>query len=170
MRYMPVPPVEELPSIVELDLDVREYWYEGFRRVIVVPDDDGCVVLSVDVYQRGAVGGDVGATLEVGADSAPILEYRRVETRGLEIQGQEPSMVEAVVLRTNERVETINVRLRYCGLASIPDYEEVGDVYKRLVEIIEGRSVDEAPLSPPAPVERVYRSRGIRSGRRRRSQ
>lgn len=167
---MPVPGVEELPSIVELDLGVREYWYEGFRRVIVVPDSDGCVLLSVDVYRRGAVGGDAGAALDTGANGGLALEYRQVEMDGLEIRGQEPSMVEAVVLRVNGRVETINVRLRYCGLPSVPNYEEVAGVYKRLVSVIEERSVDEAPLSPPAPVERVYRSRGIRSGRRRRSQ
>ncbi|HIQ55405.1 MAG TPA: hypothetical protein EYH59_01810, partial [Pyrodictium sp.] len=45
-------PVTEQPEIVEQPLGVREYWFETFRRVVVVPENNNCFLISMDVYSR----------------------------------------------------------------------------------------------------------------------
>ena len=157
-----VPPASRQPDVVEAELGVREYWFETFRRVLVIPDSEGCYVLSVDVYSRGAVAGDVLDSEDVG----PVrVSYVKLRVGDLDLGGVSPDYAEAVVLYAGDRVETVNVRLRFCGVKSFPSYEDVWRLYRRLVELVEGRDPALNPLKQPQVVEKVYAARGLLRGR-----
>jgi len=154
----PIPPPAPLPEVVEAELGVREYWYEVFRRVLVVPDGDGCYLLSIDVYSTSPPAGEERAVL-----SASLVKLRYMAP-GLEpprLNGVKPEYVEAVVVETPGRREIVNVRLRYCGLSDVPSHEAVAGVYREIVTAVEGRDPARLPLTAPEPVARVYASRGL---------
>jgi len=160
-----VPPASEQPPIVEAELGVREYWYETFRRVLVIPDGDGCFLLSVDVYTplRGEEWREGGRLEAAGV----VLHYLQLAGSGLALGGNVPEAAEAAVVEAGGRRELGNVRLRYCGLAAPPSYDDVYRVYRRLVTALEGRDPATSPLQAPEPSPRVYASRAPRARKRR---
>jgi hypothetical protein len=160
-----VPPFSPQPSIVEAELEAKEYWYETFRRVLVIPDGSGCYLISIDVHSLGKPSGE-----EAGVMEAPgvKLRYLSVPASEFKVGDVEPLSAEVVVVETGERVETVNLRLRYCGLKEAPGYSVVETLYRKAVMLIEGRDPEREPLTPPEPVERVYKARGLAKPRRRR--
>jgi hypothetical protein len=158
-----VPPASQQPEVVEAELGVREYWFETFRRVVVIPDGEDCYVLSVDVYSRGEVAGDVLDTEEVG----PVrVSYVGLDVGDLNLGGVSLEHAEAVILYAGNRVETVSVRLRFCGARSFPGYEDVWHLYRHLVRLVEGRDPALNPLKQPQVVEKVYAARGLIRRRR----
>ncbi|ABM80288.1 hypothetical protein [Hyperthermus butylicus] len=160
---MSVPPAAEQPEIVEAEMGVAEYWYETFRRVLVIPAGNGCVLLSVDVYSKldGLEGLEI---LEVVESGRVKVYYARYPGKPPSLDSLEPVKAELVVVEAlnpdvGHRVEAVNVRLLYCGLKGKPGYQEVWSIYRRIVVDIEGRDPEKSPLRPPELVERVYRYR-----------
>ena len=150
-----------LPSIEERGLGVREYWYETFRRVVVVPlAESGCFLLSVDVYRlaEGVEEERVVGELAVGEDDVRLVYLRlgEEEVSRLSLRGLKPvsGEVVAVVSSGGERVELSNVRLVYCGLDSVPGYDEVWHVYREAVLLVEGRDPEKEPLDALLEEER----------------
>ena len=86
--------MREQPKVVEAPLGVKEYWYDTFYRVVVIPEAaTGCYLLSMDLYVPGWRGS--GERLEVTyAGRRVALAYQRLE--GLEYDG--PGRLEGVEL------------------------------------------------------------------------
>jgi hypothetical protein len=163
-----VPPAAEQPDIVEARLGVREYWYETFRRVLVVPEDGG-VTLSVDVYRKldslpEGYAVEDSYTLARGLVRVYYLSLPKQLLAGLKLRGSSPSrgwlvVVEARTRYGERRLEAVNVRLVFEGLDGLPGRDEVWQVYREVVKAVEGRDPQVEPLKQPEPVERVYASR-----------
>ncbi len=149
----PRPGLPELPVIEEKELGVREYWYETFRRVLVIPlARKSCYLLSIDVYKRLEPGSDTSliplSELGVQGSSVSLRYYKLSEDLAgkASIRGLSPLLAEVVAVSSNEGLEISNVRLQYCGLDTVPSYEEVGGVYREVVKAIEGRDPELEPL------------------------
>ncbi|KSW11314.1 hypothetical protein CF15_00110 [Pyrodictium occultum] len=164
---MPVPPAAEHPSIVEAWRGVTEYWYENFRRVLVVRAG-GCTVLSIDVYRKlDGIPPGYRVAGRLQAPDAPVeLIYLEAPelARSLESLGLRPDRVELVVVHSSgeagDRYEAGNVRITCCSSACGGlSYSDVYRLYRRIVEAVEGRDPEEKPLRAPEPVERVYMHR-----------
>ena len=143
----------ELPVIEEKELGVKEYWYETFRRVLIIPlTKKNCYLLSIDVYKRLEPGTDTGlvflSELGVQGSSVSLRYYELSEelVRKTSIRGVSPLLAEVVAVSSNEGLEISNVRLQYCGLDTAPSYEEVRGVYREVVKTIEGRDPELEPL------------------------
>ena len=158
-----VPPAAEQPEIVEAELGVKEYWYEVFRRVTVIPSGS-CTILSIDVYKLlDAPPKDVEPI--VLADGRVKAYYVPLDSSaipplgsGIKAGGANMLVLEADT-PVGKRVEAVNVKVEYCGLNSTPSYDEVWTVYRAVVRLVEGRDPATQPLEAPEPVERVYRAR-----------
>ncbi len=144
----------ELPVIEEKELGVKEYWYETFRRVLIIPlAKKNCYLLSIDVYKRLEPGTDTGLVFlsELGVQGSSSVSLRYYElseelVRKTSIRGVSPLLAEVVAVSSNEGLEISNVRLQYCGLDTAPSYEEVRGVYREVVKTIEGRDPELEPL------------------------
>jgi len=135
--------VSPMPTIEEKELGVKEYWYETFRRVVVVEDKQGCFLLSMDIYRKLEglpTGLPVKDELKV-PDTVTRLVYMELPgdwVKDLALRGKEPIRAEivGVVNEEDSRVELVNLRLLYCGLNTPPSYEEVEKLYKVVTRII----------------------------------
>ena len=143
----------ELPVIEEKELGIREYWYETFRRVLIIPlAKKNCYLLSIDVYKRLEPGTGTGlvflSELRVQGSSVSLRYYELSEelVRKTSIRGVSPLLAEVVAVSSNEGLEISSVRLQYCGLNTAPSYEEVRGVYREVVKAIEGRDPELEPL------------------------
>ena len=159
----PVPPAAKQPEIVEAELGVREYWYEVFRRVVVVPYGD-CILLSLDVYKLLDSLPEGSTETIVLADGRVKVHYVKLDvTRLPALNGVKPEdghmlIVESQTLR-GKRVEVVNVKLRYRGIKHVPSYDDVWRVYRAVVMLVEGRDPSKEPLRAPEPIAKVYESR-----------
>ena len=147
------PGLPELPVIEEKELGVREYWYETFRRVLVIPlVKKNCYLLSIDVYKRLEPGNTTNLVpineLSVQGSHVSLQYYKLGEdlARKASIRGVQPFLAEVVAVSSSEGLEISNVRLQYCGLDTAPSYEEVRSVYREVVKRIEGRDPELEPL------------------------
>jgi len=142
-----------MANVVEAPLGVREYWYESFRRVVLVPEPPDCVLISIDVYRKYSSMNDVGfepaSSLEVNGIG---VSYYRIPGDMLpSLEGLKPQWGELVVVDAGDRVEASDVRLYYCGVkdAEALTADNIYKVYRDIVRLIEGRDVDKNPLSVP---------------------
>ena len=147
------PSLPELPVIEEKELGVREYWYETFRRVLVIPlAKKNCYLLSIDVYKRLERNSTINlvsiSELSVRSSHVSLQYYELGEdlARRASIRGVSPLLAEVVAVSSNDGLEISNVRLQYCGLDTVPSYEEVRSVYREIVKTIEGRDPELEPL------------------------
>ena len=154
--------VEEQPNIVELDMGVKEYWYETFRRVLVIPTSSDCYFLSIDVYsETSTLAMPQIHRLSIGTNMPSIIyvEYPSPPT----LRGLKPKMAELVIVSSEQQGRTIyqivNARLMYCEIKEYPSYEEVGELYNEVIKAIENRDPKESPLKTPPLVEEAYRAR-----------
>jgi len=164
MRRPRIPPAPSLPEVEEAG-PARAYWFEGFRRVLLVPDNE-CIVFSIDVYRvmnPAPEGVEWGP--RIGGVKLGYVPLREAPS----CCGAYAADAVAVMLSTSERTELISARLRFCGI-SLHDVsqDEVWRLYRGLVERLEGRAPAVNPLRVPEPVETVYASRlaGSRRGPR----
>ncbi|HIQ24122.1 MAG TPA: hypothetical protein EYH50_03645 [Pyrodictium delaneyi] len=160
---MAVPPAAEQPKIVEAWKGVTEYWYEEFRRAIVIRDANGCIVISLDVYSRlNALPPEYRVEGRLEADSSVEVLYVNASAIAEKIQGVKPEKIELTIIRTvvdkEERYEVSDVRITCCKCRNL-SYDDVYRVYRSVVEVIEQRDPETSPLTPPQPVEKVYRAR-----------
>ena len=121
------------PATVEAPLGVREYWYDTFYRVVVVPVPGGCVLLSADVYSKRGPEGP--STEAIGFGEPPVsLHYHRLspEELGLSVGWGRIEWVELVTLDYGSGRELVNARLLVCGVNGYPSYEDVEAVYRQL--------------------------------------
>ncbi len=162
MRRARVPPAPVLPEVEEAG-PARAYWFENFRRVLLIPDGS-CLVISIDLHRVLDQAPDtVEWGLGIGGVRLGYLPLRDAPS----CCGAGAAEAVAVVLSAGERLELISARLRYCGV-SLGDAgrDEVWRLYRSLVEKLEGRDPEEEPLRVPEPVEAVYETR-LAAGRRR---
>ena len=144
-------PVAEQPEIVEQPLGVKEYWFETFRRVIVVPEDNNCFLISMDVYDRQWKF-EVEESLELGISR--LLYYRpKPESVFADIQGIEWCEIVGLETTSNRCKEVISFRIRLCGVN--PSRELVWELYRRVVAYIEGRDPAKQPLKYPGAERRL---------------
>ncbi|NPA05056.1 MAG: hypothetical protein GXO09_03055 [Crenarchaeota archaeon] len=139
-------PLRELPEVVEAPLGVTEYWFETFRRVIVVRMGDGCVLLEADLYRDGW-GWSVDRVMEL---DGVRLVYHRLEEPGRFLGAR---WGELVGLEAGGRRCLIAARLLFCGVDV--GREEAWRAYRMLVEAFEGRDPESEPLRVPPPEELV---------------
>jgi len=166
---MKVPPAAEQPEIVEAWRDVKEYWYETFRRVLLIRDANGCIVLSFDVYSKlDRVPQEYKIVSRLGTGAPVEIIYADASNLVDGIDYLKPDKVEIVIIHSHgevgERYEISDVRIVCCSCRDL-SYEEVYNIYRVIVERIEQRSLESSVLEPPKPVERVYSTR--LNGRRR---
>jgi hypothetical protein len=153
-------PLPALPDIEEKDLGVKEYWYETFRRVLIVPIKEGnCYMLSIDVYKRLEhqeavvfLESDASRHNALSGDEVSLI-YKPLREESLSrfvLNGVKPAKGELVAVVSkdngNKRVEISDVRLIYCGLKGVPSYEDMRNVYNEVVRAIEGRDPLKEPL------------------------
>ncbi len=162
MKRRGAPPAPILPEVEEAG-PARAYWFENFRRVLLVPDGD-CLVVSMDVHRvldsvpDGTMWGPAIGDVRLG-----YLPLRDAPS----CCGARAAKAEAVILSTGNRLELISTRLRYCGVGlGDADRDEVWRLYREVVRSLEGRDPEEEPLRVPEPVETVYEAR-LSGGRRR---
>lgn len=147
------PTIPKLPLIEDKELGVREYWYETFRRVIIVPlREDNCYLLSIDIYKEldNVPSGMVKDSLAIDKSDVEIMYVdlgKEIRDR-LELQGIKPRNIELVIVvsRDSKRFEASDVRLQYCGLSGVPSYDEVERIYEEIVKLIEKRDPSREPL------------------------
>jgi len=135
-------PIARQEEIVEQPLGVKEYWFETFRRVIVVPEDDNCFLISVDVYNR-QWRFEVEESLELGISR--LLYYRPKPNIIFEgVRGIEWCEIVGLETIPEGRREVISFRIRLCGVNLSRDL--VWELYRRVVTYIEGRDPAKHPL------------------------
>ncbi len=128
-------PVRPQPEIVEAELGVREYWYNTFYRVVVIPLSNGCYLLSMDVYvENPDIEGEEDSSLQIPNTPARLVYYRLEPDKALASlalpgQARIEEALELVVLEHDEGRELISARLRLCGLTGYPDYNLVKKIY-----------------------------------------
>ncbi len=133
-------PVRELPEVVEAPLGVTEYWFETFRRVLVIRMGDGCTLLEADLYRRGW-SWEADRVLEL--DGVTLL-YHRIDAGRFGARWGE-----LVGLRVGGREALIGCRLLFCG--EEVDREKAWRVYRLVVKAFEGRDPGAEPLRAPPP-------------------
>ena len=156
--------VAKEPDVVEAPLNVREYWFEEFRRVIVVPDNNGCMLFSIDVHRMYSSLDEIGFNVvsKVEDNDIHIVYYTIPIEIAPRLQDRKAEWAELVVVKAADRhIEASDVRLYYCGISEFPDRDSVYEVYRAVVKLIEGRDPDENPLKAPEIIRRVYESRGL---------
>lgn len=155
--------VKEL-DVVEAPLNVREYWFEGFRRVVVVPDKNDCMLFSVDVHKVYSSLDEIDFNIasKIEDNGVCIIYYTIPVETAPRFQNKKAEWAELVVVKaTDKRVEASDVRLYYCDINGFPNKDEVYELYRAIVKLIEKRDPDENPLKAPEIVRRIYKSRGI---------
>lgn len=162
-QEMTVPPAAEQPKIVEAWKGVTEYWYEKFRRALVIRDTNGCIVVSLDVYsQLGALPPEYQVKDRLETGSPVEVLYVDASAIAERIHGVKPEKIELTVIHTvadgKERYEVSDVRITCCNCGN-PSYDDVYQIYRSVVELIEQRDPEVSPLTPPQLVEKVYRTR-----------
>ncbi|BEP18642.1 hypothetical protein PYJP_19940 [Pyrofollis japonicus] len=160
MRRGEKAPLPALPDIEEKDLGVKEYWYETFRRVLILPlKEKDCYMLSIDVYKR-LERQEASMFLESETSEHNVLSsneifliYKPLHEESLSrlvLNGVKPAKGELVAVATknngDKRVEISDVRLIYCGLKGVPSYEDVRSIYNEVVRVIESRDPLKEPL------------------------
>ncbi len=162
-----VPPAAPQPDIVEARLRVKEYWYETFRRVLLIPSsDDRCLLLSIDVYaklEKLPPNFRLRASFQLAGDRVRV-HYLDIPVDMLgeaSLGNVKPKTAELLVVEAvkDGRLEAVNVRVTYCDLNVTPSRDEVWQVYRSVVRLVEGRDPEREPLKAPEPVARVYASR-----------
>ena len=128
--------VRPQPAIVEAPLGVKEYWYDDLYRVLVVPVEEGCYLLSMDVYVEGCCKGE--GEERVAVEAAPVaLSYHELGVDKLKLlEGVRVEKAEVVVLEYDGGREAITARLLLCGLSGYPDYETVRRLYDAVGEAL----------------------------------
>ena len=138
-------PIAEQEEVVEQPLGVKEYWFETFRRVVVVPENNNCFLISMDVYS-GQWSFKVDESLELGISR--LLYHRpNPETIFKGIRGVEWCEIVGLEITSNKHREVISFRIRLCGVD--PSREFVWELYRRVVAYIEGRDPAKQPLKCP---------------------
>lgn len=138
-------PVAEQEEVVEQPLGVREYWFETFRRVVVVPEDNNCFLISMDVYSR-QWSFKVDESLELGISR--LLYYRpNPEAIFKDIRGVEWCEIVGLEIVPSKRREIISFRVRLCGVNLSREF--VWELYRRVVSYVEGRDPAKQPLKMP---------------------
>lgn len=158
------PRVSEEPTIIEAPLGTREYWFEHFRRVVAILDTSDCLLVSIDVHKVYNSPDDIGFSMSAIIEDGTIgVIYYTIPVETIpELNGVRAEKAELVVVKTaTGRLEASDVRIYYCGIRVFPGYQDVYGVYRRVVEMIEGRDPEKNPLKPPELVRRVYESRGL---------
>jgi hypothetical protein len=160
-----IPPAAKQPEIVEGRLGVREYWFETFRRVLVIPEDNA-ITLSIDVYKKlnGLPEGYKVVntfTLAQGRVRVYFLLFPEGILSKISLGDVKPSqhhllVVEAQTRHGEKRLEAVNVRLTFTGVRNVPSREDVWRLYRSVVKVVEGRDPETEPLKPPELVRRVY--------------
>ena len=139
-------PVAEQPEIVEQPLGVREYWFETFRRVVVVPENNNCYLISMDVYSRQWEF-DVEESLELN-NSRLLYYHPKPESVFADIKGVKWCEIVGLETTTPKPFkEVISFRIWFCGAK--PSRELVWKLYRRVVAFIEGRDPAKQPLKHP---------------------
>ena len=151
------------PVIADVWDGVREYWFEEFRRMLVVNDGDEVLVV-IDLY-RGNYHVDSDGAQRLVAETASDIGISYVDvTRELrDLLDADVLSGELVVLSAADRRELIGIRLRLPPHAKrlVDSYDSAWSTYAAIVRAFEGRDPEKAPLQPPEPVYRVYRLRGL---------
>ncbi len=145
-------------------MGVREYWYETFRRVLVIPTSDNCYFLSIDVYKETrALATKQIHRLSVDTTDTPLaIIYAEYPSPPI-LQESKPEIAELVAIRIgqgdNTMYQIVNVRLMYCGIKNYPSYEEIGELYNEVIRVVEDRDPRESQLEPPLPIKEAYKAR-----------
>ncbi|BES82636.1 hypothetical protein PABY_22030 [Pyrodictium abyssi] len=158
-----MPPAAEQSKIVEAWKGVTEYWYEEFRRALVIRDTNGCIVISLDVYSRlDALPPEYRVKDRLETGSPVEVLYVDASAVAERIHGVKPEKIELTVIHTvaggEERYEVSDVRITCCNCRNLA-YDDIYRVYRSVVELIEQRNPEVSPLTSPQPVEKVYRTR-----------
>ncbi len=128
-----LPPARPQPDIVEAPLGVREYWFNTFYRVVVIPAGEGCYLLSMDVYVPSyQPTGRHLSTLRV--EGEPVcIEYYELPDPPKPVRGRVEA-AELVVLAYDGGRELVNIRMKVCGLREPPSREDVAELYRAVRE------------------------------------
>jgi len=150
------------PKIVDQELGVREYWFEGFRRAITVfYQNENCIFVSVDLYREISQEDSEQAVAKISIDSVEMILSSMSEDRKskLRLLGIEPKNALLVLLRSPAGVEVIGSYLTYCDIHREPSYNELWELYRQLVMLIENRDPEIEPLTPPTLPYDVIKAR-----------
>ncbi len=153
---------ETQPVIVDAWDGVREYWFEDFRRMLVIVDGEEVLVV-VDLYREPYQGRAAAGSLTVETANGTSVSYIDVTEELRSLLGENVISGEVVVLDTNGRRELVGARLRlpYHAIGLVDSYGNAWNTYVAIVRAFEGRDPEKKPLRPPEPVHRVYRIRGL---------
>lgn len=149
-----------MPVIEEKELGVKEYWYEGFRRVLLIPSGN-CIVIIIDLYKPGWSINRIDDVMQVNRLS---IVFSTMNEHEIELEGKKPTKLELVGVKVDNSIETIAANMIFCGIERQPSYEDLWVLYRKIVSMVEGRDPEKQPLKPEyAPLHALE----ARTGRRR---
>jgi len=114
-------------------MKVREYWFETFRRVLVVKLFDETFI-SIDVY-KDSWNYNIDSELEI--DNVKLI-YHNINSADLGLDPRQ-DLVELVGVDVGDKREVVNVRVRIKSRGVDDDF--IKKLYIKVVKLVENREV-----------------------------